>query len=29
LFVNEYQWISPEEIELVMGKAITKWLCWK
>lgn len=29
LFVREYQWISPEEIELVMGKAIAQWLLWE
>ena len=28
LFVNEYKWISPQEIELVMGKGLIQWLDW-
>ncbi len=28
LFLNEYQWIDPQEIDLVMGKALIQWLDW-
>lgn len=28
LFLNIYHWISPQEIDLVMGKALIQWLDW-
>ena len=29
LFLKHYDWISPSEIDLVMGKALARWLQWE